>query len=147
MLPCESCQTSKAMMSVSGNLTNAETLDTLNWSFDSGTEAFDYLADGEALVLTYTIEVTDSSAATDTQTVVITINGTNDAPAISIVDVDGSITEEGSVSDSGSISFTDLDLSEEAREENGREEGSLTHRRKRATGGPEIKRSVSKGIA
>ena len=53
-----------AMMSVTGDLTNLETTDTLDWTFDSGTEAFDYLAAGESLVLTYTIEVTDSSSAT-----------------------------------------------------------------------------------
>jgi len=71
-----------AMMGVTGDLTNVETSDTLNWTFNSGAEAFDYLAAGESLGLTYTIAVTDSSSATDTQTVVITITGTNDAPTI-----------------------------------------------------------------
>ncbi len=55
------------------------------WDFDSGTEAFDFLAEGETLILTYSVAVTDDSGtgnATDTQDVTITITGTNDAPVI-----------------------------------------------------------------
>ena len=36
---------------------------TIHWSFDSGSEAFDYLAAGESLTLTYNVQATDSSAA------------------------------------------------------------------------------------
>lgn len=52
----------------------------LSWTFNSGTQAFNYLAAGESLVLTYTVKSTDSSAlaAFDTQTVTVTINGTSD---------------------------------------------------------------------
>ncbi|MBX3421911.1 MAG: VCBS domain-containing protein [Pirellulaceae bacterium] len=39
---------------------------TITWQFDSSTEAFDYLAVGQSLVLTYTIQVEDSQA-TDTR--------------------------------------------------------------------------------
>ena len=54
----------------------------LAWEFDSGLATFDFLANGESLVLTYTVQVTDSQGATDDNTVVITIGGTNDAPTI-----------------------------------------------------------------
>jgi len=79
------------MMGVTGDLTNAETTDTLNWSFNSGGEAFNYLDETQSLVLTYTVQVTDGSA-TDTQTVTITIDGTNDTPTIRGLDTDGNPT-------------------------------------------------------
>ncbi|MCF6776594.1 VCBS domain-containing protein, partial [Thiotrichales bacterium 19X7-9] len=106
------------MNATTGNfIDGAETVDTFSWSFDSGVEAFDYLAAGESLVLTYTLTVTDSESATDTQDVVITINGTNDAPVISIEAGDSaaeSITETDlSLSISGTLTITDLDLSDE----------------------------------
>ena len=50
----------------------------------SGSEAFNYLDDGESLTLTYTVRATDDSTAYDDQTVTITITGTNDAPVISV---------------------------------------------------------------
>ena len=37
-----------------------ENSDTFDWTFDSGSEAFDYLATGKTLILTYTITATDS---------------------------------------------------------------------------------------
>jgi VCBS repeat-containing protein len=93
-------------------LDNTQTAGQLTWNFNSSSEAFDYLAVGESLILTYTITVTDSQSATDTQTVVITITGTNDAPTITVVDVNGAVTEDAStptLTDSGSITFAELD--------------------------------------
>lgn len=52
----------------------------LGWSFNSGSEAFDFLAVGETLILTYTVEVQDNHGATDSQDITITIHGTNDGP-------------------------------------------------------------------
>ena len=90
-------------------LDNSETSDTLTYDFDSGSEAFDYLANGESLTLTYTIEVTDSEGATDTQDVVITINGTNDAPvitdgpdAVGLTETDAGLTSTGTLTVSDS---------------------------------------------
>ena len=54
----------------------------LNWSFNSGKEAFNYLAIGEVLNLTYTLEATDSSGAQFEKTVAFSITGTNDAPIL-----------------------------------------------------------------
>ena len=70
-----------------------ETGDSFTWNFNSGSEAFDYLAVGESLILTYTIRATDDNLATDTQNVEITIDGTNDAPVVS-GPIDGGSTNE-----------------------------------------------------
>ncbi|WP_442778550.1 VCBS domain-containing protein [Cobetia sp. L2A1] len=68
---------------------------TLNWTFDSSSvdDSFDYLSAGESLTLTYTVTVTDTEGATDTQDVVISIVGTNDAPVVT--DTEGRVSEEG----------------------------------------------------
>ncbi|MDW4814192.1 VCBS domain-containing protein, partial [Shewanella fidelis] len=42
---------------------------------------------------TYTVTVTDSNGATDTQDVVITITGTNDQPELTVTNT-GSVTED-----------------------------------------------------
>ena len=74
-----------AMMSVDTGeiIDNMNTQGTINWEFDSGSEAFDYLNDGEDLILTFVLTVTDAvTGATDTRDVVVTINGSNDGPVI-----------------------------------------------------------------
>ena len=56
---------------------------TVGWDFNSTPQAFDSLAVGETLVLTYTVKATDNSGAANnagTNTVTITITGTNDVP-------------------------------------------------------------------
>ena len=70
-----------AMFSVTPNTgLAADTGNThnLTWNLNSGTQAFDYLAAGQSLTLTYTVQSTDNNAASDTQTVTVTINGTDD---------------------------------------------------------------------
>ena len=95
------------------------------WTFTSGANgdaAFDFLAAGETLELTYTVQGKDSSEAssgdpaTDTSTVTVTITGTNDVPTITVVDVTGRIQETAQLSqsaamlsDTGSITFADVD--------------------------------------
>ncbi|RWA57997.1 VCBS domain-containing protein, partial [Mesorhizobium sp.] len=73
-----------AMMAVaptSGLAANPTDTHNLSWTFNSGTQAFDYLAVGQSLTLTYTIQSTDNNAASDTQTVTVTVNGTDDVSA------------------------------------------------------------------
>ncbi|MEL6967608.1 MAG: VCBS domain-containing protein, partial [Pseudomonadota bacterium] len=89
---------------------------TLTWSFDSGTEAFDFLAQGETLELTYTVEVEDSQGVTAHEDVVITITGSNDAPVLTVSPT-GAVTEDtGAVaailSTSGSVGIADVDVSD-----------------------------------
>jgi VCBS repeat-containing protein len=65
----------------SGLAANSGDTHNLSWSFNSGTQAFDYLNAGQSLTLTYTVASQDGHGGSDTQTVAITINGTNEAPA------------------------------------------------------------------
>ena len=58
----------------------ADASHNIAWSFDSGSEAFDFLADGETLQLTYSIKVDDGHGGVDTQDVTIKVTGTNDGP-------------------------------------------------------------------
>ncbi len=107
--------TLQGYMSVdAGNvIDNTSTSGTINWSFDSGTEAFNFLAVGETLIMQYTITATDApGGATDTDTVTITVTGTNDAPAITTSDT-GSLTEtDGGLTDSGTLSVSDADVTD-----------------------------------
>ncbi|MCI4430956.1 MAG: VCBS domain-containing protein, partial [Burkholderiales bacterium] len=86
-----------AMLTLTPGPIDADAGDThnLSWLFNSGNEAFDYLAAGEHLTLTYTVRATDSSAplASDDQTLTITVTGTNDAPVVEAGDVTGGVTE------------------------------------------------------
>ena len=69
----------------------------ISWTFDSGTEAFNFLRDGQTLILTYTLVATDDSldGATDSQTVTITIVGTSDLPILG----EGNGVDEGAANE------------------------------------------------
>jgi VCBS repeat-containing protein len=72
-----------AMLSVEETVVDSDsTSGSLIWSFDSGTESFDYLAHGETLTLTYVVQVRDPLGASVEQPITITIVGTNDAPIV-----------------------------------------------------------------
>lgn len=109
------------------------TTGTITWSFDSGSESFDYLQDGQSLVIEYTVTATDNSdvaeSNTDTQIVTITVIGTNDRPEIvaatlvdatlsednGVVGVDGDTGE--SITASGSFDILDRDILDEVNAE------------------------------
>ena len=113
----------QAMMAVSpATALNANPAagDNFTWTFTSdasGDSAFNFLAQGETLVLTYTLEATDSVAAasTDTQDVTVTITGSNDAPVIT-EHTNGAVTRVNdsvvNLTDTGTLFFTDVDLSD-----------------------------------
>ena len=78
--------------------------------------AFDFLADGEILTLTYTATVDDGHGGVVTKPLTVTVTGTNDAVEISSAPQIGAITEiagtqNSSTPDSatGTITFTDVD--------------------------------------
>jgi fibronectin-binding autotransporter adhesin len=94
---------------------------TANWSYNVPDKAFDFLAEGETLTLTYIVRV-DSNLNEHTEIpITITVTGTNDAPVIttsaqSIAFSDdtgglgGSLTAHDPTA--GSLSFADADLSD-----------------------------------
>ncbi|MCX7303598.1 MAG: VCBS domain-containing protein, partial [Hyphomicrobiales bacterium] len=93
---------------------NVATSGTFTWTFDSGSQNFDYLAVGETLILTYTVKATDDELAFDTQTVTITITGTNDAPVIDAIaqsDLNEQ-TDTDALTTSIDVTFTDVDLTD-----------------------------------
>jgi VCBS repeat-containing protein len=92
------------------------------WTYSVPDAAFDFLAAGETLVLTYTVKVDNNYTPFDqvgTATITITITGTNDAPVIttSAPKIDfsgGQHTPGGTLTSSdptsGKLDFTDVDL-------------------------------------
>ena len=94
-----------AMLTVtpSAILDGTEQSDTLSWDFDSGSETFDYLATGETLILEYTVKATDDDGTplSDTETVTITITGTDDDPIVT-----GTVTGDVLVISQGTVRIT-----------------------------------------
>ncbi|UGA42558.1 VCBS domain-containing protein [Bradyrhizobium quebecense] len=62
------------------------------WTFSTADQNFDYLAAGETLTLTYTIQIDDHHGGVITTPVTITINGANDAPTLAEVNA-GTLTD------------------------------------------------------
>lgn len=56
-----------------------------SFSFDADFTTFNYLAVGETVTLTYIVAITDLAGDTGTQTVAVTVTGTNDAPTVASV--------------------------------------------------------------
>ena len=55
---------------------------SVDLSFSAASTAFDYLAKGEVLTLTYTVAVDDGDGGVTPKSFVVTVTGTNDAPSI-----------------------------------------------------------------
>ncbi len=78
------------------DVTNAATGDgagVITWSFALDNALAQFIAKDEVVTITYDVTVTDGNAATDVETVTITITGTNDGPAISGGPVTSNIAE------------------------------------------------------
>jgi VCBS repeat-containing protein len=99
-------------------LNGTQTTNTLNWSFNSGSENFSFLAAGETLVLTYTVQATDDdgSPLNDTETVTITITGGNNTPDVLIGAGDSAaetLTEtNGTLTSTGTLSVNDSNVTD-----------------------------------
>ena len=80
----------------------------ISWTFNSGSQNFDFLPAGQTLVLDYVVRARDSSGVTasrdDTQIVQITITGTNDAGTIVADTISG--PETGTIT--GNVLSNDL---------------------------------------
>ncbi|WP_158020921.1 VCBS domain-containing protein [Methylorubrum extorquens] len=113
-----------------GSLTNAELLSYFHitpgtivdsshtsgqftWTFNSGAQAFDFLAQSEVLELQYSITPDDGHAPTSTGDGVVTIRiqGTNDAAVIGGA-ATGAVTEDAVTTTSGQLTVTDVDTGE-----------------------------------
>ena len=88
---------------------------TIDWTFTLDNSFAQYLADGESVTAHYSIDVKDDSGtATDTfsQSMSVTITGTNDRPTLNVIDIEGEVTEDAStpnLTDTGSVTFGDAD--------------------------------------
>lgn len=80
-----------------------------NWSFNSGTEAFDFLALNQVLTLAYTLAVDDHHGGTASQVVTITVTGTNDAPVASGAVVGTATNEDTAITLDVLAAFSDAD--------------------------------------
>ncbi|WP_164548673.1 VCBS domain-containing protein [Mesorhizobium sp. M7D.F.Ca.US.005.01.1.1] len=100
------------MLTVSPASLAANPTDThnLNWSFSSAPQAFDFLAQGETLTLTYSIKADDGHTGIDTQTVTITVTGTNDAP-VAVADINSGL-EDTTIT--GTVATNDSDVDDGA---------------------------------
>ena len=92
------------------------------WTYATDTN-LDFLAAGETIKLSYEVNVDDGSATasadSNSETIYITITGTNDAPVLASRVLSGSVSEEvqgsseiATLTDSDTIAFTDVDLSD-----------------------------------
>jgi VCBS repeat-containing protein len=90
---------------------------TINTTFTAPDLAFDYLAAGEHLNITYVVQLDDHAGGVSTQNVVVTVVGTNDAPFYICGPEVAHLTEGqnlsgGNLHASGDLLFTDIDLSD-----------------------------------
>ena len=98
------------------------TLSGTTLTVDPSDAAFQQLAAGEQQVITVNFDVVDSHGAITPQTAIITITGTNDAPAITSAAQSGSVAEAANNSAdeinnvtheaTGALAFGDVDLSD-----------------------------------
>lgn len=88
-----------------------------SWDFNSGNQAFNFLAAGHTLSLQYTILPNDGHVTGTGDTVTVNIAGSNDAPTLSNVDA-GTITDTVAADHfsalTGKLAGTDLDSGEAA---------------------------------
>src|SRR4051794_38952856 len=91
---------------------------TINTTFSGPDLAFDYLAAGEHLNITYVVQLDDHAGGVSTQNVQITVVGTNDAPIYLSGPESAHLVEDQNVNSSGNLTahgdlfFTDIDLSD-----------------------------------
>ncbi|WP_374089091.1 cadherin-like domain-containing protein [Methylomicrobium lacus] len=89
----------------------ASTSVALTWTFNSGLEAFNGLAEGETLALTYTVQVRDLQGEIDEHQVTLTITGSNETPIVAVPPVDQAVQfDTPDWSYDAAASFSDADL-------------------------------------
>ncbi|MFB2657119.1 VCBS domain-containing protein, partial [Shewanella xiamenensis] len=84
-----------------------------SYSFDPTDAAYQHLAAGQTETLSIPITVTDSTGATSTANLTITLTGSNDGAIISGTDA-GTVTEDTQLTTQGQLTVTDIDDQESA---------------------------------
>ena len=91
---------------------------TINATFAAPDLAFDYLAAGEQLKISYVLQLDDHAGGITTQNVVVTVIGTNDKPVFiggpesaHLVE-DQNVSPDGKLKAHGDLPFADVDLSD-----------------------------------
>ena len=90
----------------------------INTTFAAPDLAFDYLAAGQQLNITYTVQLDDHAGGVTTQNVMVTVVGTNDKPVYLSGPETAHLAEDHNVSPAGNLNahgdllFTDIDLSD-----------------------------------
>ena len=100
-------------------LVSAFSIDGSGWTYELDNSDIQFLSSTETVTLSFDVTVNDDSGAgnsSDTKTVFITIEGTNDAPVVT-GDTEGEVEEDidvddGILSDSGVLMFEDVDASD-----------------------------------
>ncbi|SAI71918.1 hemolysin [Bordetella ansorpii] len=90
---------------------------TGKWTYTLDNSAAQVLKSGQAVTESYTVQVSDGHGGTDTKTVVVTINGTDDGAAIAphTPDADaGTVREDGTLTTGGKLDVTDPDAGQAA---------------------------------
>ncbi|SHI45755.1 retention module-containing protein, partial [Pollutimonas bauzanensis] len=94
---------------------------SVGWTFQVSDGVLDSLAEGQTLTQSYDVTIADGNGGSATQTVTITIVGTNDAPTITSADQAATVTELGDLVDGenttvheagGAVTFADVDLTD-----------------------------------
>jgi len=91
---------------------------TINTTFSAPDLVFDYLAAGQHLDITYTVQLDDHAGGVSTQTVMVTVVGTNDKPVYLSCPESAALVEDHNVSPTGNLTahdsllFTDIDLAD-----------------------------------
>lgn len=91
---------------------------TINTTFSAPDLAFDYLAAGQHLDITYTVQLDDHAGGVSTQTVMVTVVGTNDKPVFLSCPESAAFVEDHNVDPTGNLTahdsllFSDIDLAD-----------------------------------
>ena len=84
----------------------------VRWDFSVANAAVQFLAEGQELVQSYEIAVSDGQGGIDQEIVTVTITGANDAPVITTALSLGEVVEDVELSAAGQIMFADVDLAD-----------------------------------
>ncbi|MCT8864357.1 VCBS domain-containing protein [Shewanella xiamenensis] len=84
-----------------------------SYSFDPSNAAYQHLAAGQTETLAIPVSVTDSTGATSTANLTMTLTGSNDGAVISGTDA-GTVTEDTQLTTQGQLTVTDIDDQESA---------------------------------